>query len=121
MMPYQVYQLYEAERTKTAAEIRRADEQLGERSRALSSAWHPAARPKAVLRALQRAVTGSGFARPAGKHGPVRGPQRTQRVALPRKAGTDYLAGYHPCFPSGRPSAPSDCSGRAPRDQASLF
>ncbi|HXB49522.1 MAG TPA: hypothetical protein VNW50_17295, partial [Streptosporangiaceae bacterium] len=33
MMPYQVYQLYQAERTKTAAEIRRADEQLGELSR----------------------------------------------------------------------------------------
>jgi hypothetical protein len=112
MMPYQVYQLYEAERTKTAAEIRRADEQLGERSRALSSAWHPAARPKAVLRALQRAVAGSGFARPAGKHGPVRGPQRTQRIALPRKARTDYLAGYRPCFPSGRPSAPCDRSGK---------
>ena len=29
MMPYQSYQIYQAERTKTAAEIRRADEQLG--------------------------------------------------------------------------------------------
>ena len=27
MMPYQSYQVYQAERTKTAAEIRRADEQ----------------------------------------------------------------------------------------------
>jgi hypothetical protein len=112
MLPYQVYQLYEAERAKTAAEIRRADEQLGKLSRALSSAWHPAARPKAVLRAPLRAVAGSGLARLAGKHGPVRRPQRTQRVALPRKAGTDYLAGYRPCFPSGRPSAPSDRPGK---------
>ena len=112
MIPYQVYQLYEAERNKTAAEIRRADEQLGELSRALSSGWHPVARPKAVLRALLRAVAGSGPARLAGKHRPVRRPQRTQRLALPRKAGTDYLTGYHPCFPSGRPSAPGDRSGR---------
>lgn len=103
MMPYQVYQLYQAERTKTAAEIRRADDQLGELSRALSSAWRHATRPKAVLRALLGAVAGSGLARLAGEHGPVRRPQRTQPLA-PRRA--DYLTGYHPCFPSGRPSAP---------------
>jgi hypothetical protein len=103
MMPYQVFQLYQAERTKTAAEIRRADDQLGELSRALSSAWHRATRPKAVLRALLGAVTGSGLARLAGEHGPVRRPQRTQPLA-PRRA--DYLTRYHPCFPSGRPSAP---------------
>jgi len=29
MMPYQSYQIYQAERPKSAAEIRRADEQLG--------------------------------------------------------------------------------------------
>jgi hypothetical protein len=40
MMQYQVYQLYQAERTKTATEIRCADEQAGELSRALSSVWH---------------------------------------------------------------------------------
>jgi hypothetical protein len=93
MMPYQVYQLYQAERTKTAAEIRRADEQLGELSRAMSSAWHHAARL-------------------AGEHGPVRRPQRSQRLALRRKASADYLAGYHPCFPSGRPSVSCDRSGQ---------
>src|SRR5215472_13791386 len=74
MMPYQAYQLHQAERAKTAAEIRRADEQLGELSRALSSAWQHATRPKAVLRALRGAlaVTGSGIARLAGENGPVR-------------------------------------------------
>jgi len=33
MMPYGAYQLYQAERIKSAAEIRRADQQLGEMSR----------------------------------------------------------------------------------------
>jgi hypothetical protein len=51
-MPYGSYQLYQAERTKSAAEIRRADEQLGEISRALSSAWHHVSRPTAALLAL---------------------------------------------------------------------
>jgi hypothetical protein len=39
MMPYQSYQLYQAERVKTAAEIRHADEQLGELAQSLSSLW----------------------------------------------------------------------------------
>ena len=98
MMPYQVYQLYQAERTKTAAEIRRADEQLGELSRALSSAWQHA-RPQAVLRALAGAAAGSG----AG-HEPVRSRQWTQPRGVRR---ADYLTGYHPSFTSGAPSAPS--------------
>ena len=116
MMPYQAYQLYQvfqlypAERPKTAAEIRRADEKLGERSRALSSAWHHAPRPMVVLRALASAVVvaGSGLARLAGEHGPVRRAHRTQRLALRR---ADYLANYHPCFPSGGPAAPCDRPG----------
>ena len=112
MMPYQVYQLYQAERTKTAAEIRRADEQLGELSRALSSAWQHATRPKAALRALLGAVAvaGSGLARLADEHGPVRRPQRTRRLGLHR---ADYLVHYHPCFPPGGPSAPSDRPGQS--------
>jgi hypothetical protein len=105
MMPYQVYQLYQAERTKTAAEIRRADEQLGELSRALSWARRQAIRPQAAVRALVGAVAGSRLARPAGEHEPVRPQQRTQPHALRR---ADYLTGYQPCFPSRRPSAPSD-------------
>ena len=51
-MPYGSYQLYQAERTKSAAEVRRADEQLGEMSRALSSAWHHVSRPTGALLAL---------------------------------------------------------------------
>ena len=39
MMPYQSYQLYQAERVKTAAEIRHADEQLCELAQSLSSLW----------------------------------------------------------------------------------
>jgi len=103
MMPYQVYQLYQAERTKTAAEIRRTDDQLGELSRALSSVWRHATRPKDVLPGLLGAVAGSGLARLARERGPVRRPQRSQPAALRR---ADYLTHYHPCFPSGRPSAP---------------
>ena len=111
MMPYQVYQLYQAERTKTAAEIRRADEQLGKLSRALSSAWQHATRPKAVLPALRGgiAVTGSGIARLAGENGPVRRRRRTQRLAPGR---ADYLTRYQPCFPSGRPSTASGRQGQ---------
>jgi len=105
MMPYQSYQLYQAERPKTAAEIRRADAQLGERSRALSSAWGHVGRPAAALRAVLGAVAGSGVVRPVGEHGQVRLPSRTRPTA-PR--GADYLARYQPCFTSGRPSAPCD-------------
>jgi hypothetical protein len=114
MMPYQVFQLYEAERTKTAAEIRRADQQRGELSRALSSTWRDAARSAAVLRELPRAVAvaGSGLTRLAGEHGPGCQPQRARRLPLRRKADADYLVDYHPCFPSGRPSACCDRSGQ---------
>ena len=94
MMPYQVYQLFQAERPKTAAEIRRADEQLGELSRAFSSAWQHATRPHAVLRALAGTVAGS-----RAEHQPVRSQPGTQ---------ADYLTAYHPTFPSGAPSAPPD-------------
>jgi len=103
MMPYQVYQLYQAERTKTAAEIRRADEQLGELSRAFSSAWQLVTRPQAVLRALAGAV--GGF---RTEHEPVRPQQPAQPHGL-RHA--DYLTGYHPSLPSDAPSAPSERPG----------
>ena len=107
MMPYGAYQLYQAERAKTAAEIRQADERLGELSRALSSAWQHASRPASVLRALRGAVAvvGSWLGR---LNGPVRRPPRRQRLA-PRRA--DYLVHYHPCIPSGGPSAPCDRPG----------
>jgi hypothetical protein len=101
MMPYQVYQLYQAERTKTAAEIRLTDQQVGELSQALSSVWHRATRPIAVA--------ASGLARLAGKRGLVRRPQRPRPLALRR---ADYLTGYRPCLPSGRSSAPGGRPGQ---------
>ena len=44
MMPYQSYQLYQAERVKTAAEIRHADEQLGQLAQSLSYLWYDVTR-----------------------------------------------------------------------------
>jgi hypothetical protein len=53
MTPYGSYQLYQAERSKSAEEIRRADKQLGEMSQTLSLAWHHVSRPTAALLALR--------------------------------------------------------------------
>ncbi len=44
MMPYQSYQIYQAERPKSAAEIRRADEQLGHMAENVSWLWQHAIR-----------------------------------------------------------------------------
>lgn len=44
-MAYQSYQLYQAERPKTAAEIRRADEQLGHLAESASRLWQQVTRP----------------------------------------------------------------------------
>jgi hypothetical protein len=54
MMPYQSYQIYQAERTKTYAEIRRADEQLGHLAESVSRLWHHATRPVALHRGSHR-------------------------------------------------------------------
>ena len=54
MMPYQSYQVYQAERAKTAAEIRRADEQLGHMAENISWLWQHATRPIALLRGQDR-------------------------------------------------------------------
>jgi hypothetical protein len=54
MMPYQSYQLYQAERPKTAAEIRRADEQIGHVAENVSRLWQQATRPVARLRGQGR-------------------------------------------------------------------
>jgi hypothetical protein len=54
MMPYQSYQLYQAERPKTAAEIRRADEQLGHMAESVSRLWQHATRPVVLLRGQGR-------------------------------------------------------------------
>lgn len=62
MMPNQVYQLYQIDRPKSAAEIRRADEQVGKAAKNLSSLWCRATQPIGMLRALPR---GRRPARPA--------------------------------------------------------
>ena len=54
MMPYQTYQVFQTERTKTAAEIRRADEQLGQMAENVSWLWQHAIRPIALLRGQDR-------------------------------------------------------------------
>ena len=50
MMPYQSYQVFQAERPKTYAEIRRSDEQLGHMAENMSRLWRHATRPIALLR-----------------------------------------------------------------------
>ncbi len=55
MMAYQSYQVYQAERPKTAAEIRRADEQLGHLAENVSWLWRQATRPLALLTARRAA------------------------------------------------------------------
>ncbi|HEY3646810.1 MAG TPA: hypothetical protein VGL33_02475 [Streptosporangiaceae bacterium] len=54
MMPYQSYQIYQAERPKSAAEIRRADEQLGHMAERVSWLWQHAIRPITLLRSQDR-------------------------------------------------------------------
>ena len=48
-MPYQVYQLYQIERPKSAAEIRFADEQLGRAAESVSRLWRRTAEPMVVV------------------------------------------------------------------------
>ena len=54
MMPYQVYQLYQTERPKSAAEIRRADEQLGRAAEGLFVLWCRVAKSIGIVRAPHR-------------------------------------------------------------------
>ena len=54
MMPYQSYQVYQAERPKSVAELRRADEQLGDIAESVSWLWHQATRPLTLLRGPYR-------------------------------------------------------------------
>ena len=54
MMPYQSYQLYQAERPSTAAGIQRADVQLGHMAENISWLWQHATRPIALLRGQAR-------------------------------------------------------------------
>ena len=61
MMPYQSYQVYQAERPKTAAEIRRTDEQLGQMAERVSWLWCHATRPIALLRGTSQRPACSGL------------------------------------------------------------
>ena len=63
MMPYQSYQLYQAERVKTAAEIRHADEQLGQLAQSLSYLWYGVTRR--VARRQRPVQTGGRLSRNA--------------------------------------------------------
>ena len=54
MMPYQTYQVFQAERPKTAAEIRRADDQLGHMAENVSRMWQHAIRRIALFRGQDR-------------------------------------------------------------------
>jgi hypothetical protein len=61
MMPYQSYQIYQAERLKTAAEIRRTDEQLGHMAERVAQLWCHATRPIALLRGTSQRPARSGL------------------------------------------------------------
>jgi len=61
MMPHQSYQVYQAERPKTAAEIRRADEQLGHMAESVSWLWCHTTRPIALLRGNRQRPACSGL------------------------------------------------------------
>jgi hypothetical protein len=50
MMPYQSYQVFQAERSKSCAELRRADDQLGHMAETMSRLWRHAAHPVSRLR-----------------------------------------------------------------------
>ena len=80
MMPYQFHQLYEAERTKNPAEVRRADEQLGRMAEGMSRLWRRATRPTATMRVTLHGRRGL-LLSPA--HLPHPGRLQPQSVTLP--------------------------------------
>ena len=61
MMPYLSYQIYQAERPKSAAEIRRADEQLGHMAENVSWLWQHAIRRITLFRGQGRQPARSGL------------------------------------------------------------
>jgi hypothetical protein len=58
MMPYQAYQLYQIERPKSRAEVRRADEQLGRMAKSVT-----VLRERMIQRVTARALSLRGFRR----------------------------------------------------------
>ncbi len=57
MMPYDVYRLYESERAKSHAELRRVDEQSGRLASAASSLFRGITRPWRAMRWPSPAAT----------------------------------------------------------------
>jgi hypothetical protein len=57
MMPYDTYRLYQIERTKSPAEVRRADEQAARLASAASSLFRSITRPWQAMRRPYRTAT----------------------------------------------------------------
>jgi len=55
-MPYDTYRLYQIERVKSPAEVRRADEQAARLASAISSLFRGVARPGRAARAASAAA-----------------------------------------------------------------
>jgi hypothetical protein len=66
MMPYDTYRIYQIERVKSLAEIRRADEQAGQFASAVSSLFGGITRPVRAIRRLHPAVS-RGLVRPTAE------------------------------------------------------
>ena len=50
MVPYDTYRIYQIERAKTLAEVRRADQQAAQLASAISSLFHSLSRPVRAAR-----------------------------------------------------------------------
>ena len=68
MMPYDTYRLYQVERAKSCAEVRRADEQLGRLASAASSLFRRVTQPARPVRGSYPSAA-RGVSRPAGLTG----------------------------------------------------
>ncbi len=70
-MPYDSYRLYQAERAKSSAEIRHADEQAGRLASAASGLFRGITRPARAVRRPYPAAARSGacYREPAGRRG----------------------------------------------------
>ena len=85
MMPYDSYRLYQTERRKSAAEIRRADEQIGQFAAAASALFRSLTRPSRVAWAHLRdsrscaAQCTAEPARPTGDRDPSAGGETHER------------------------------------------
>ena len=84
MMPYQAYLLYQTERPKSPADIRRIDEQLGRAAQSRSRLWRRAAKPIGILRARYREQLPARLTpRPLPTHGRAHALSDQMAVACP--------------------------------------